>query len=300
MNVSVVIPSYNAQENLVATLNALAAQLFDGELEVIVTDCSDTNAVEELCERYDIAKYHHEEERFNPGKGRNIGANIAQGELLVFVDADVVLDKHAIAEAWKFYQQGNRIFGGALELNEKTVKPTIASYIEHYYFNSESQMHRPVCERPNLSSALMIFQRSLFLEVGGFKDIPRMQDTELTERLRKSGHTLSFCPAVVGLQIQDSPLAKVFRKIFIVGKNMYFIRYQHASIAKKAALFLLLPLIASVKILRIVARHLIYNDTRRRVIAFVISPLLFAAGMFWMCGLYKSMIFGGEISRRRD
>ena len=206
MNVSVVIPSYNAQDNLLGTLDALAAQNFNGELEVVVVDCSDTTAVEELCKKYSIAKYHHETNRFNPGKGRNIGSNIAQGELLVFVDADVVLEENAIQNAWDFYQKGHAIFGGALELNEKTVNPTLASYIEHYYFNSESQMHRPVCERPNLSSALMIFKRSLFLEVGGFKDIPRMQDTELTERLRKEGHSLSFCPGVVGLQIQDSPM----------------------------------------------------------------------------------------------
>lgn len=300
MNVSVVIPSYNAQDNLVGTLDALERQEFSGTLEVVVTDCSDTNAVKQLCAKYGFVKYHYENERFNPGKGRNIGAEIADGDLLVFVDSDVVLQKDAIEQAWSFFQSGKEIFGGALELNEQTAKPTIASYIEHYYFNSESQMHRPVCERPNLSSALMVFKRSIFIEVGGFKDIPRMQDTELTERLRRAEHKLYFCPRVVGLQIQDSPLNKVFRKIFIVGKNMYFIRYQGSNKLKKVALFILLPLITTLKIARIVVRHSVYNDWRRRLIALALSPLLLIAGSYWMFGLYRSMIFGGEISKKRD
>ncbi len=297
--ISVVIPSYNAQDSLPGTLAALQAQQFEQEFEVIVMDCSDHDKVPQLCEQFEHCRCIQVAERFNPGIGRNLGAEQAKGELLVFVDADVVLEPNALAEAWRYYQQGHSIFGGALELNEQA-EPTIASYLEHYFFNHESQRGRPVCPRSNLSSALMLFDRALFLSEGRFKDIPRMQDTELTERMIASGHTLSFNPNVVGLQIQDSPMHKVLRKIYINGKNLYFIRYQKQSFLKKVFLFLLLPLLTLLKIIRISARHLRYQDGRGRFITIALTPLLLLAGVYWAGGLYRSMIFGGEISRNRD
>lgn len=296
--VSVVIPSYNAQDSLPRTLAALKQQEFDGEVEILVVDCSETDAVKILCEDFDV-NFHKEPTRFNPGIGRNIGAKIANGQLLIFVDADVELEPSAIANAWDFYSIGHKAFGGALELNER-VHPTIASYVEHYFFNHESQTGRPVCKRSNLSSALMILDRQLFLDQGGFKDIPRMQDTEMTERLLNSGVELYFTPNVVGLQIQDSPLKKVLRKIYINGKNLYFIRYQRQSAIKKCALFLLLPLLSALKIIRILLRHFRYQTLRQKMLTLLVSPLLFLSGLYWMSGLYTSMIFGGEISKNRD
>ena len=297
--ISVVIPSYNSQDNLRNTLDGIAGQVFSGEFEVVLVDCSETDEVQEICEYFDFVRYERVNERFNPGVGRNLGAKIAQGKLLAFVDSDVVMMPETLESAWQFYAKGNRVFGGALELNER-VETTIASYLEHYYYNHECQMGRPICPRNNLSSALMFIEKDLFIEQKGFKDIPRVQDTEFTERLGSNGYQLSFNPSAIGLQIQNSPLTKVLRKIYISGRNLYFIRYKKLNPIKKIALFILLPLLTLLKILRIVIRHLTYQSTRNRFITLLLSPFFVLAGIFWMSGLYRSMIFGGGISSKRD
>jgi glycosyltransferase involved in cell wall biosynthesis len=299
MNLSVVIPSYNSQDHIGTTLSAITNQDTELDFEVIVVDCSDTDTVKTICSQFKQVIYQHELERFNPGKGRNIGASIAGGDLIIFVDSDVVLEQGSFSSAWEYYKKGNQIFGGALELNEN-VNPTISSYLEHYYFNHESQRLRPEGIRSNLSSALMMFDRDLFLASGGFKDIPRMQDTELTERLLKQGHSLSYTPNVVGLQIQDSPMYKVLRKVFINGKNLYFIRYQKQSCATKLFLCFFLPLLTILKVLRITCRHLKHQNSRKRCITIVLTPLLGLSALCWMIGLYRSMVFGGGISTKRD
>ena len=299
IHISVVIPSYNSQDHLRDTLEGLASQTFGGEFEVVLVDCSDTDEPRRIGDSYDFVRFEHVGERFTPGIGRNIGAELAHGSLLTFVDSDVVLLPDALESAWQFYCSGNSVFGGALELNER-VPTTIASYFEHFYYNHECQKGRPVSSRNNLSSALMFIDKALFIEQGGFKDIPRVQDTEFTERLLANGHYLSFNPAAIGLQIQDSPLGKVFRKIFISGRNLYFIRYQNQDLAKKIVFFLFLPLLSTLKILRIVVRHLAYQNTRNRLITVLLTPLFALAGVLWMGGLYRSMIFGGGISSRRD
>ena len=299
IDISVVIPSYNSQNYLRSTLEGIAAQNFSGEFEVVLVDCSDTMEVQTICESFDFVRYEHVDERFTPGVGRNLGAKIARGRLLAILDSDVVLLPETLESAWQYYSRGYRVFGGALELNER-VKTTVASYLEHYFYNHECQKGRPTCARDNLSSALMFIEKDLFIEQKGFKDIPRVQDTEFTERLASSGYQLTFNPFAIGLQIQDAPMNKVFRKVHISGRNLYYIRYKKLNLIKKIALFLLLPLLTIFKISRIVIRHLVYQSTRNRFITLLLSPLFALAGLFWMGGLYRSMIFGGGISSKRD
>jgi len=299
MQISVILPSYNSEDQLPLTLASLAAQDFDGDFEIWLIDCSEGDSVKRIATNVPRVKFHHESARFNPGHGRNLGARNAHGQLLVFLDTDVRLRKDALTEAWRHFQRGNRIFGGALEL-ALDPRPTLASYLEHFFFNHESQKGRPECKRRNLSSALMLFERKLFLESGGFKDIPRMQDTELTERLVRDGHALTFCPRVVGYQVQDSPLSKVFKKILINGKNLYYIRYRDFSPAKKTAFFFLLPLVSAMKTVRIIGRHLRYQDMRGRGMVLCLTPLLVAGGGSWMAGLYQSLLFDRGISAHRD
>ena len=109
-----------------------------------------------------------------------------------------------------------------------------------------------------------------------------------------------FNPKVIGFQIQDSALGKVLRKILINGKNLYFIRYKEQGMAKKLFFFLLLPLLSTLKILRIIGRHLLYQNNKNRFITLLLSPLLLFSSWVWMAGMYNSMIFGGDISTKRD
>lgn len=299
MDISVVIPSYNTQEFIGATLKYLSKQVTNKTVEIIVVDCSPHELVKNIVAQYPQARYQHRTERFNPGEGRNIGAQLAQGDLLVFIDSDVKLADSSLTNAWSHLQQGYQIFGGALELNTEICDDT-AAYLEHYFFNHESQARRPACERANLSSALMCFKRSVFLAAGGFKDIPRMQDTELTERLKRKGHQLQFFPDVLAYQTQDSPLRKVLNKIFINGQNLYYIRYQPSmNFSKKIALFCLLPFVSGTKTLRIIGRHLRFQSWPNKFRTLALSPLLILGGIYWMVGFYDALITEQGISRNR-
>lgn len=299
MNISVVIPSYNTEGAIAATLQQLFAQTTEASYEVIVVDCSDHEEVRSIVAQYPDARYEHRTTRFNPGEGRNIGATLARGELLIFLDADVQLAPGSLDRAWKHLQSGHEIFGGALELNT-AIRADSAAYLEHYFFNHEAQSLRPACERSNLSSALMCFKREVFLGAGGFKDIPRMQDTELTERLRRAGHKLYFFPDVLGYQTQDAPLHKVLRKIYINGQNLYYIRYQpNTTAAKKIAFFLLIPAISLAKAVRIIFRHLLYQSWPNKLRTVLYSPLIIISDMYWMFGFYHALITERGISKNR-
>lgn len=292
---SIVIPSYQSADNLPQTLDALSAKMSADVLEIIVVDCSEDDAVANICALYRDVKLIRCKDRFNPGEGRNIGATRAVGDYLVFIDSDVVLENGALDAIELHARQDYPAFGGALELNKEHASSS--SYIEHYYFNHESQSKRPVCIRKNLSSALMVIKKDLFESVKGFSNIPRMQDTELTERLGAMGYKLHFFPDIIGRQIQDSPLKKVFRKVYINGNNSYFLRYAKQSFLIRAGLFLFLPLLMLLKVTRINWRHLCYSDTGVKFL--FVFPSMYLCGSIWMLGFYKGMLVSKGISKGR-
>ncbi len=298
-NISIIIPSYNSYPNIKQTLVSLIAQNTEVSYEIILVDCSSDNKVKEIANLYDIVQYLYKDKRFNPGEGRNIGAYRAKGELLIFIDSDVSLEQNAVQKAWESFQNGHEVFGGVLELNEKH-KPTIASYLEHYYFNHEAQRKRPKSQRNNLSSALMVISKKLFIDKEGFNDIPRAQDTEFTERLRADGVMLAFIPDVIGYQIQDSSLKKVLNKIYIAANNLYLIRYkQNITNFNKLLFIITLPCLSVLRVIRIIFRHFKYQNTRGVLITIGLIPLLLLSGIYWMLGFYKSLIIGSGISQER-
>lgn len=296
MKLSIVIPSYCADKHLKKCLDSVEAQQ-SANTEVIIVDCSPNDLVEKITKNYEFAKFVKVGKRFNPGEGRNIGVQNANGEYIVFIDADVVLSPHAIANIETHAASGKMIFGAALELNS-AANNDFAAKVEHFYFNHESQSSRGLSIRNNLSSAFMIVNKNLFLKFGGFADIPRMQDTELTERMRAKGTTLYFCPDIIGLQIQDSPLKKVLNKIKITGNNLYYIRYQRRlSDITKIMFILILPLLMLYKITRINFRNLRFSFSLKMLLIY--CPFMYVCGVYWMMGFYKGMIKNKGIEASR-
>lgn len=91
--VSVVIPTHGRAKSLAATLAALDAQTYPAELVevLVVDDGSDPPVVlEPTPGGREPTLLRQEREGFGAGRARNLGASRAMGEVLLFLDADVV------------------------------------------------------------------------------------------------------------------------------------------------------------------------------------------------------------------
>src|SRR5262249_48776117 len=91
--ISVVIPAHNEQEVLPKTLAALKRQDYPHFETIVVTNgCTDRTAdvVRGRCDQL------FELEERGLGPARNLGAAKAKGELLLFLDADTILERTAL------------------------------------------------------------------------------------------------------------------------------------------------------------------------------------------------------------
>ncbi|WP_446469685.1 glycosyltransferase family 2 protein [Xenorhabdus stockiae] len=108
MTLSIIIPSYNKKESLMSLLALLNKQSADfSDFEVIVVDDGSSDetclAVTKLDYNYKIKYIYVPDEGFRVARARNIGAKNAQGELLAFVDADVLLPSYFVQSVIKFH-----------------------------------------------------------------------------------------------------------------------------------------------------------------------------------------------------
>ncbi|MBN2496221.1 MAG: glycosyltransferase [Deltaproteobacteria bacterium] len=101
MKASVIIPTYNRPDLLRRQLACLAEQQGERLLEVLVCDdgsATDTQAVIAPFQGRipGLRLFWQEDLGFRAGQARNMGIRAAQGDLLIFVDDDVLLPAHFV------------------------------------------------------------------------------------------------------------------------------------------------------------------------------------------------------------
>jgi glycosyltransferase involved in cell wall biosynthesis len=173
---SVVIPAHNEAEYLRRTLESLRRQNY-GWFEVIVVanGCRDNTAdiARGRCQRLIVLSQR------NLGVARNLGARMAKGELLVFLDADTLLEPMALRHI-------------AAEFSESDSAGTICGQPDsedvryRFVYALKNAVHR-LALHPG-SSGVIICWKEQFMRVGGFDEgLCVRENSHLTRRLRRLG-----------------------------------------------------------------------------------------------------------------
>lgn len=100
IDVTVILPSYNRYPLNLLTLYSLENQIFDfSKMEVILIDDASTDDTHLLQHYRPPYPYRYIRNRNNEGrsKTRNMGIQAAKGEILIFLDAEVMVDPHFVS-----------------------------------------------------------------------------------------------------------------------------------------------------------------------------------------------------------
>jgi glycosyltransferase involved in cell wall biosynthesis len=174
--ISVIIPAHNEERYLPATLEALKQQAY-GWFEVIVVanGCTDRTAevARGLCHRLIVLSQK------SLGVARNLGARMAKGDMLLFLDADTLLAPDALANiaqgfTWEFA-------AGTLkgEPDTKRLKYKLLYGLKNW--THRSGLHAG-------SSGVILCWKKHFMKTGGFDEgLEVRENSELIRRLSRFG-----------------------------------------------------------------------------------------------------------------
>ena len=125
MKISVIVVAYKSGDVLVKCLDSIAKYNDIGdELEVIVVDNSPEEArIEKDLEKSEYKNYHYiPSDNRGFGAGNNQGADIATGDILAFLNPDIILIEPIFKKVWEKFQQEKdlMLMGGKLLFEDFT------------------------------------------------------------------------------------------------------------------------------------------------------------------------------------
>ena len=118
MRVSIIIPTYNRAEDLDKCFNSIIIQTILPK-EIIIVDDSNNDEIKNLIdqrikefnEKNIPLKYIRNEKERSTAIARNIGVENSKGDIILFLDSDVILEEDYIKEMLKVYKQKQNAIG---------------------------------------------------------------------------------------------------------------------------------------------------------------------------------------------
>ena len=175
MKISIIIPTYNEEEYLPKLLESIKSQDFT-DYEVIVADAQSNDNTREIAKEYGCVVV----EGGLPGPGRNRGAEVAQGEMLLFLDSDLELTENYLKNVVEEFESDD--LGIAITqmtpLSEKKRDKYLHDLANWFMIAVENiKPHGAGCYG-------IISKKELHEEVGGFdENLNFGEDTDYIERV---------------------------------------------------------------------------------------------------------------------
>jgi len=123
------------------------------------------------------------------GNQMNEGAKAATGDILLFLHADSIFPPDGFSEIENWVKQNPDIVGGAFRLK----------------INSNSRFLKFIAMMANIRSSLfglpygdqgIFVRREIFNKMGGYRDLPLMEDVEFIRRLKRGGKIVLLQQAI--------------------------------------------------------------------------------------------------------
>lgn len=211
MDFSVIVPAYNATTTLPTLLDSLLNQTHKS-FEIIVIDDGSKDETHKIGQSYHCSLIQLTENH-GPAYCRNLGAQNARGDILVFIDSDCQAGCIWLENIEKHFSQDDAeaIMGKLSLLPSSFLGNSISAlgfpaggsvgFDRIWKVDKESYTD-------SLSSCNCAIKKDIFWDVGGFDETfpyPGGEDSLLAYKIRESKYRIKYCPDVlVYHQARDS------------------------------------------------------------------------------------------------
>jgi len=213
--ISVIVPTLNEESRLAFLLASLGDQTFT-EFEVVIVDGGSKDKTVEM------AKKHKANVLIAPSCGefvsRNIGANSARGEILLFTSADVRLPTNFLERIHEKFVKDSHIL--ALFGPHLLDGAPLVGKVEYYLYNLLryvfSKLPRPFT-RFSISTNFLAVKKETFEKFGGFDPFDINADGLFGQSLSNMGEVKFYFDTYVFVS------ARRMRKMGFLGFNFHYL-----------------------------------------------------------------------------
>jgi len=211
LRLSVIVPVHNGGEDLGRCLQGLAQSSRPAD-EIIVVDDGSTDGSAALAAAAGARVIALGAGPRGPAFARNRGVEAASGDLLIFIDADVVVHTDTLARMQKVFEESvdvAALFGSYDDHPPVRTATSLYKNLLHHYVHQHSGP-----EAGSFWAGCGAIRRSVFQAVGGFDERyrrPSIEDIDLGVRLRRGGLRILLCADIQATHLKHWTLGSLLR-----------------------------------------------------------------------------------------
>jgi glycosyltransferase involved in cell wall biosynthesis len=257
ISVSIIIPSYNSYKTIQYTIEQILSFADQEKLtEIIIVDSSDDKVTKKYLNSIVGGKIKiiTSGVKIMPAVQRNLGANHAVGNLLLFIDSDAYPSKYWVQQIILAYQSGYKVGGGSYLVPDfqKNSKIVLAQYYQEF---GEYLPAGKIRKKKILPSCNFFCDKSLFHSINGFPQIRASEDSLFCLNVGKYSDII-YLPQASVYHIFREDKDHFLSNQHLIGKYVYKYRknYYNSFYLKGFIFYLFIPLIFITKLYRIHTR----------------------------------------------
>jgi rhamnosyltransferase len=222
MDASIIILTKNAGQNFVSLLQHILTQKFDGLYEVIVIDSGSTDNTLRTAKEFSVKITQIKPEAFHHGKTRNLGAELSQGSILVYITQDALpLKNDWLQKLANGFEDRNVAMVCGRQIPWESTKPPEKFFYIYYFPTTKivlapgtSNVYRDNVFISNVNSATRkdVWQQFRFSE-----SITMVEDKEFAKRILSAGWKIIYEPDAAVYHGHDFSLRSAFERYIDYG-----------------------------------------------------------------------------------
>jgi len=219
---SVIVPTYNAEQQIQGLCEALRSQTVSSE--IVVVDSSSSDRTVEIAESFGARVLVVQTEDFDHGGTRTLAGKAAKGDILIYMTQDALpFDRHSLGNIARLFedQMIAACFGRQLPYPNATAFGAHLrqfNYPETPYIRTLSDKKKYGIKTPFLSNSFAAYRRSALHEIFWFKEkLILGEDTYAGAKLLLAGYKIAYVPEAMVYHSHNYSVFQELRRYFDIG-----------------------------------------------------------------------------------
>jgi GT2 family glycosyltransferase len=210
---SVVMPVYNAESTLAECLSRVYQSTFE-DFEFVLVDDGSTDQTRAIANNFPV-RIVPTNGRVGPAAARNLGARVAEGEYVFFIDSDVMLRSDTLERLVVRFREGDVDGLLGVQAVDMRFRDLVSQYknlwMRWTYLRQQGNV-------PLFYTSAAGIHRETFLRAGGFDQgytTPNVEDTAFGQKLAKLGIRVQVLPDLEYEHVKRYSLGGLLRTDFM-------------------------------------------------------------------------------------
>jgi len=223
--ITILLNVYNAQDYVDTFFKSIKNQSFQ-DFTILVIDDGSTDStvkkIEEYKSDFNLSIY----KRFHEGlqKARKFGVDKAQGDILIILDADLILEKDAVKELLIPFK--NDIVGGVtgfLKNKPRNVIEESYGSLREIFFQLKSKGE----ETDWITGGFCAVKKSVIDQIGGYSSDNSSEDLDISWKMKKFGFKLLQNKKAIAYHRDPTSLKEIWKRDKYTGFREYLLTKTH-------------------------------------------------------------------------